>query len=69
MTVKELQEALALFPDAMDVVVSCDKYVRHVHKVTTITDIDTNRVSVNMVAEDKPSLAKLMRMREEAERG
>lgn len=68
MTVKELREALALFPDAMTVKAACDKYVREVQKVTTVVDIDTNEVSVEIVAEDKPSLYRLMRMREEAER-
>ena len=64
MTVEELMDALRLFPLAMDVKVACDKYVRGVEKVTTVTDMDTNNVSVEIVAEDKPSLAKIMRMRE-----
>lgn len=64
MTVEELMDALRLFPLAMDVKVACDKYVRSVEKVTTVVDVDTNSVSVEIVAEDKPSLAKLMRMRE-----
>ena len=61
MTVEELMDALRLFPLAMDVKVACDKYVRKLEKV----DMDTNCVSVELVAEDKPSLAKLIRMREE----
>lgn len=67
MTVKELREALALFPDTMIVKAACDKYVREVQKVTTVVDMDTNEVAVEIVAEDKPSLYRLMRMREEAE--
>lgn len=65
MTVEELMDALRLFPLAMDVKVACDKYVRKLEKVATVVDMDTNCVSVELVAADKPSLAKLIRMREE----
>ena len=60
MTVKELSDALSLFRDEMEVKVSCDKYVRNITKVTTITDMDTNMTSVDIIAEDKPSLAALI---------
>lgn len=60
MTVKELSDALSLFRDEMNVKVSCDKYVRDIMKITTITDMDTNITSVDIIAEDKPSLASLI---------
>lgn len=60
MTVKELSDALSLFRDEMNVNVSCDKYVRGIMKITTITDMDTNITSVDIIAEDKPSLASLI---------
>ena len=60
MTVKELKEILTLFPDSMTVQISCDKYVREIVEASTIVDIDTNVVSVNIVAKDKPSLAEML---------
>lgn len=60
MTVKELKEILTLFPDGMTVQISCDKYVREIVEASTIVDIDTNVVSVNIVAKDKPSLAEML---------
>lgn len=60
MTVKELSDALSLFRDEMNVKVSCDKYVRDIMKITTITDMDTNITSVDIIAEDKPSLSSLI---------
>ena len=55
MTIKELKEVLTAFPDDMDVRVSCDRYIRKIIDVNTIIDIDTNIVSVDIMAEDKPS--------------
>lgn len=62
MTVKELRETLALFPDTMTIKVACDKYVRDVQEVTNVVDMGTNITSVEIVAEDKPSLARLMNL-------
>lgn len=59
MTVKELKEILTAFPDDMAVRASCDRYIREIVNVTTIIDMDTNIVSVDIMAEDKPNLDKI----------
>lgn len=54
MTVKELKEILDTFPDNMNIKVTCDRVVRDVNEVSTVVDMDTNIVSVDIIAKDKP---------------
>lgn len=50
MTVKKLKEILSTFPDDMNVMVTYDYNVRNIDKVSTVTDIDTNITSVDIIA-------------------
>ena len=50
MTVKKLIALLSLFPDDMNVMITYDRNVRNIDKVSTVTDVDTNIVSVDIVA-------------------
>ena len=52
MTVKQLKDSLSQYPDDMNVKVSCDVFVRNVADVTTVVDMDTNIVSVDICGED-----------------
>lgn len=56
MTVKELKEILTTYPEDMNIKVSCDRFVRDAIEVSPIVDMDTNIVSVNIIAEDKPDI-------------
>ena len=50
MTVKELKEILNTFPDNMNVMITHDRAVRNIDSVSVVTDIDTNIVSVDIIA-------------------
>ncbi len=54
MTVKELKEILSIFPDDMEVVASCDGYIREIIKVGITVDTDINVNHLDIVVEDKP---------------
>ena len=54
MTVKELKEILSTFSDNMEVMVSCDGYMREIFKIGITVDTDINVNIVDIVAEDKP---------------
>lgn len=54
MTVKELKEILSVFSDDMEVVASCDGYIREIIKVGITVDTDINVNHVDIVVEDKP---------------
>lgn len=53
----DLIALLATYPDDMEVKVVCDHFVRPVTAVSEIVDLDTNIVSIEIVAEDKPDLS------------
>lgn len=50
MTVKKLKALLSIFPDDMNVMITYDRNVRNIDKVSTVTDEDTNIVSVDLIA-------------------
>lgn len=50
MTVKKLIALLSLFPDDMNVMITYDRNVRNIDKVSTVTDVDTDIISVNIIA-------------------
>lgn len=50
MTVKKLKEILDTFPDNMNVMITYDRAIRNIDRISTVTDIDTNIVSVNIIA-------------------
>ena len=50
MTVKKLKEILNTFPDNMNVMITYGSAVRDIDKVSTVIDIDTNIVSVDIIA-------------------
>jgi len=52
-TVGELIDILVGCPREMRVLVSCDRFVRKILKVKSIVDMDTNEVSVDVIAEDR----------------
>lgn len=50
MTVRELINVLAIYPDDMDVKISYGHCINNVDYVTTIIDIDTNLTGVDIHA-------------------
>ena len=52
MTVKELSEILNKYPDNMNVQVTYTCHVRDIDKVSTTVDINTNIISVNIIAKN-----------------
>lgn len=61
MTKRELIDLLSAYPDSMEVKVTCDRRVRAVLKVGDIVDMNTNVVSVEITAEDKPGFSAMAR--------
>ena len=53
----DLLARLSSYPDDMEVKVVCDRFVRHVTAVSEIVDMDTNIVSIEIIAEDKPAVS------------
>lgn len=56
MTNAELQSLLSQYPDDMNVLVVCDRRCRSIIKVDHIVEMEVNEVSIEIVAEDKPTL-------------
>ena len=52
MTVKKLKKILDTFPDNMNVIITYDRAVRNIDKVSTVTDVNTNIVSVDIIAKE-----------------
>lgn len=50
MTVKRLKALLSIFPENMNVVISYDRYACDIEKISMVTDVDTNTVSVDIIA-------------------
>lgn len=50
MTVKKLKDILGTFPDDMNVMITYDRAVRNIDKVSTVVDMDTDIVSVDIIA-------------------
>lgn len=57
----DLIALLAAYPDDMEVKVVCDRFVRPVTSVSEIVDMDTNIVSIEIIAEDKPDMQEMTR--------
>lgn len=55
MTNAELRSLLAQYPDDMNVLVVCDRRCRSIIKVDHIVEMEVNEVSIEIVAEDKPT--------------
>lgn len=53
----ELLALLESYPDDMEVKVVCDRFVRPIERVSTVVDMDTNIVSIEIVAEDRKPMA------------
>ena len=55
MTNAELRSLLAQYPDDMNVLVVCDRRCRPIIKVDHIIEMEVNEVSIEIVAEYKPT--------------
>lgn len=56
MTNAELRSLLAQYPDDMSVLVVCDRRCRPIVKVDHIVEMETNEVSIEVVAQDIPKM-------------
>lgn len=55
MTTSELRSLFDQYPDDMNVLVVCDRRCRPIVKIDPIVEMETNEVSIEIVAEDKPT--------------